>query len=161
MRIENYTQLWKWSVTEQQDFWSTVWEYTKIIASEPASEILDTSARLDQVPEWFRGARLNFAENLLWCTSVDKIAIIATGTLVSEERPCSRDILNNACNAGEGHKERRTYTYKQLYDQVRRCAAAMKAMGIKKDDRVAAYIPNCAEAIIAMLATTSLGAIWR
>ena len=60
-------------------FWSNVWDYTNIISSAKATEVLDLSLSMDAIPEWFKGARLNFAENLLWCKSSDKVAIIATG----------------------------------------------------------------------------------
>ncbi|KAI9250553.1 acetoacetate-CoA ligase [Phascolomyces articulosus] len=138
LKLENYQDLWQWSVDNAPVFWSTVWEYTNIISSATSTEILDQSLPMDAVPEWFKGARLNFAENLLWCKSSEKIAIIATG---------------------EGQGQRKI-TYAELYNQVLKCAMALKANGVQKGDRVAAYIPNCAEAIIAMLATLSLGAIW-
>lgn len=96
---------------------------------------------MDSIPVWFKDSRLNFAENLLWANKKDseKAAIISTG---------------------EGH-ERRLITYGQLYKDVLKFAEALKSLGIKKGDRVAAYIPNCPEAIIAMLATISIGALWR
>ncbi|KAI8384650.1 acetoacetate-CoA ligase [Radiomyces spectabilis] len=138
LQLDNYQDLWRWSVTAQEEFWSTVWDYTKIISSYKSTEVLDKSARMDSIPEWFKGSRLNMAENMLWCRDANKTAIIATG---------------------EGHP-RRSISYATLYEQVLKCAEAMKASGIQVGDRVAAYIPNCAEAIIAMLAATSLGAIW-
>lgn len=61
---------------------------------------------------------------------------------------------------GEGHP-RRKITYADLYGEVLKCAEAMRAMGIVAGDRIAAYIPNCPEAIIAMLAASSIGAVWR
>ncbi|ORZ01228.1 acetoacetate-CoA ligase [Syncephalastrum racemosum] len=138
LQLSNYQELWQWSVTSIEDFWMTVWEYTNVIASHRGERVLDTSKRLDEIPKWFMDARLNFAENLLWCRSTEKIALVATG---------------------EGHP-RRKITYAELYDTVNRLATAMRACGIQKGDRVAAYIPNCAEAIVAMLAATSIGAIW-
>lgn len=96
---------------------------------------------MDNIPTWFNDARLNFAENLLWASkeTPEKIAIVATG---------------------EGHG-RKSITYGQLYKDVLKFAEALKSIGVEQGDRVAAYIPNCAEAIIAMLATTSIGALWR
>ncbi|KAL0074979.1 acetoacetate-CoA ligase [Phycomyces blakesleeanus] len=138
LKLADYTELWKWSVTKIDAFWSTVWEYTGIISSQPATQVIDLSVRMDAIPEWFKGARLNFAENLLWCRDPKKIAIIA---------------------AGEGHPPE-PMSYEKLYENVLQCAEAMKSFGVKTGDRVAAYIPNCPEAIIAMLAATSLGAIW-
>ncbi|KAI8140548.1 acetoacetate-CoA ligase [Fennellomyces sp. T-0311] len=138
LKLANYQELWQWSVDNPPVFWTTVWEYTNVISSAPATQALDQSVPMDAVPEWFKGARLNFAENLLWCKSPDKVAIIVTGE-------------------GQG---RRSITYAELYNQVLKCTMALKAHGVQKGDRVAAYIPNCAEAIVAMLATLSLGAIW-
>lgn len=101
---------------------------------------MDTTELMDNIPIWFKDARLNLAENMLWAKKdSEKVAIIATG---------------------EGHG-RRFITYGQLYKDVLKFAEALKSLGVEKDDRVAAYIPNCAEAVIAMLATTSIGAIWR
>lgn len=57
----------------------TVWEYTNVIASHRGERVLDTSKRLDEIPKWFMDARLNFAENLLWCRSTEKVALVATG----------------------------------------------------------------------------------
>ncbi|KAG2221758.1 hypothetical protein INT45_003398 [Circinella minor] len=138
LKLQNYQELWQWSVDNPAVFWSNVWDYTNIISSAKATEVLDSSLSMDTIPEWFKGARLNFAENLLWCKSSDKVAMVVTGE-------------------GQG---RRSITYAELYNQVLKCAMALKANGVQKGDRVAAYIPNCAEAIIAMLATLSLGAIW-
>lgn len=101
---------------------------------------MDRSESMDSIPTWFKEARLNLAENLLWAKKdSEKLAIIATG---------------------EGH-DRRSITYGQLYKDVLKFAEALKSLGVEKGDRVAAYIPNCPEAIIAMLATTSMGALWR
>ncbi|CAO3642930.1 unnamed protein product [Cunninghamella echinulata] len=138
LKLENYQDLYEWSVTEPEAFWSLVWDKTGMISSNKGTSVLDTSARMDSIPVWFKDARLNVAENMLWCRDANKTAIIATG---------------------EGHGKQ-FISYAELYQQVLKCAEAMKASGIKKGDRVAAYIPNCSEAIIAMLAATSLGAIW-
>lgn len=138
--LDNYQDLWKWSVEKPEVFWSEVWDYTNIIASNKGKHVLDKSELMDTIPVWFKEARLNFAENLLWAKKdSEKVAIIATG---------------------EGHG-RRSITYGQLYNDVLKFAEALKSLGVEKGDRVAAYIPNCAEAIIAMLATTSIGALWR
>ncbi|KAI8061778.1 acetoacetate-CoA ligase [Gongronella butleri] len=136
--LKTYQDLYEWSVTEPALFWSTVWDRTGIVSSEKGEHVLDKDAPMDSIPNWFKDARLNFAENLLWCRSKEKTAIIATG---------------------EGH-DLEYLSYAELYDKVLQCAEAMRALGIKTGDRIAAYIPNCPEAIIAMLAATSIGAIW-
>ncbi|GAA5799003.1 hypothetical protein HPULCUR_004412 [Helicostylum pulchrum] len=139
LKLDNYQDLWKWSVQKPDVFWSEVWDFTNIISSKKGSHVLDTTELMDNIPIWFKDARLNLAENMLWAKKdSEKVAIIATG---------------------EGHG-RRFITYGQLYKDVLKFAEALKSLGVEKDDRVAAYIPNCAEAVIAMLATTSIGAIW-
>ncbi|KAF9920104.1 hypothetical protein FBU30_010121 [Linnemannia zychae] len=101
--------------------------------------LLDGSVPMDTFPAWFPSARLNFAENALWCRDPTKTAIIATGELQSKPQRIS---------------------YADLYTRVRQCAKAMRKAGVVKGDRVAGYIANCPEAIIAMLAASSIGAIW-
>ncbi|RHZ67021.1 hypothetical protein Glove_303g139 [Diversispora epigaea] len=135
--LENYPQLWKWSVDNISEFWATVWEYTNIIYSVPYEQVVD-SKPMDQIPTWFSGARLNFAENLLWCRDPNKVAIISTG---------------------EGRKLKKI-SYHELYSKVNQVAIAMRLAGVKMGDRICAYISNCPEAVIAMLAAASIGAIW-
>lgn len=133
-----------------------MWDYTNVISSNKGKHVVDKSEDLDLIPEWFKESRLNFAENLLWCRRSDKTAIVATGKWgFFFGCFCSADIF-----LGEGHGKR-FISYEELYNDVLKFAEALKSLGVKKGDRVAAYIPNCAEAIIAMLATTSLGALWR
>ncbi|KAF9897504.1 hypothetical protein BX616_005487, partial [Lobosporangium transversale] len=140
LALANYHDLWKWSVDEIEKFWTAVWDYTHVIASIPPSgPVVDGSAPMDTFPIWFKSARLNFAENALWCKDTTKTAIIATGEL--QETP-------------------RRISYAELYTRVRQCAKAMRKAGVVKGDRVAGYIANCPEAIIAMLAAASIGAIW-
>ncbi|KAG1462384.1 hypothetical protein G6F46_000608 [Rhizopus delemar] len=138
VKLDNYRDLLSWSVDNSEVFWSEVWDYTHIVSVTKGDEILDRSVPMDAIPEWFKGSRLNFAENLLCCKSKDKTAIIETGE--------SRD--------------KRLISYAELYEGVLKFSEALKNAGIRKGDRVAAYIPNCTEAVIAMLATTSIGAVW-
>ncbi|KAI0244194.1 hypothetical protein L0F63_007386, partial [Massospora cicadina] len=125
-------------------FWASVWEYTNLISSLGwHGEVVDEKAKLSDLPTWFEGARLNFAENLLWCRSGEKVAIYATGEATQFTGQCIRRI-----------------TYKELYRQVGRVAGALRASGVNAGDRVVGYLPNGPEAVIAMLASASLGAIW-
>ncbi|RIB26226.1 acetoacetate-CoA ligase [Gigaspora rosea] len=137
VNLENYHQLWKWSTDNISDFWATVWDYTNIIHSAPYEQVVD-SKPMNEIPTWFSGAKLNFAQNLLWCRDKNKTAIIS---------------------AGEGRSIKKI-SYHDLYDQVRNMAAAMRRAGVKKNDRISGYISNCPEAVIAMLASASIGAIW-
>lgn len=82
--IGTYDDLYEWSVNSVEDFWSTVWDFTNIISSSKGNQVLDSSVPMDAIPQWFNGAKLNWAENSLWCRSSDKIAIIATGKALSK-----------------------------------------------------------------------------
>ncbi|KAF9436500.1 hypothetical protein BGZ76_003755 [Entomortierella beljakovae] len=140
LSLENYSQLWEWSVEQIGEFWTAVWEYTNVVSSIPhVGPAVDGSVPMDTFPAWYESARLNYAENALWCKDPTKTAIIATGELQSVPTRLS---------------------YADLYSKVRQCAKAMRNAGVVKGDRVAGYISNCPEAIIAMLAASSIGAIW-
>ena len=118
------------------EFWDLFWEFAGIIASKPYDRVVDDPGKMPGA-KWFAGAELNFAENLLRFRD-DKTALIFQG---------------------EGQTPVST-TYRQLYDEVSRMAQAQKAAGVRKGDRVAGFMPNMPQTIIAMLAAVSLGAIW-
>ncbi|MGD8560909.1 MAG: acetoacetate--CoA ligase [Desulfarculaceae bacterium] len=134
--FQDYFDLYQWSVEAIPDFWAAMWEFGGVIHSQDYSQVVQD---LDQMPgaKWFPGARLNFAENLLRFRD-DHVA------LVFRSEP----------------GETRRLTYAELYDQVARVAAALKGMGVQPGDRVAGFMPNIPETIIAMLAASSLGAVW-
>ena len=136
INITEYKQLYNWSVSNPEKFWEVVWQYTDIIYSKPFNSIVDDITKMPGA-EWFPGARLNFAENLLKYKD-DRAAIFFKGE----------------------NKQTVTLSYKELYGQVESLASSMRKIGIVKGDRVVGYIPNIPEAIIAMLATSSIGAIW-
>jgi len=133
---DNYAGLHQWSIDESPAFWSAICEFCSIRFDRPADRIL---ARPDNIMDagWFEGAKLNFAAHLLRHTG-SEAAIVFCGEDGRREE-ISRD---------------------ELRSLVASLAAALRARGISKGDRVAGYLPNCPEAIIAMLATTSIGAIW-
>ena len=136
INLENYQDLHGWSVNQIPDFWEAVWSYFDIIHSESYTQIVDDVSKMPGA-KWFNGARLNFAENLLRHRD-DKIALIFKG---------------------EGQPTRKL-TYCELYLAVAKTAQALKNVGVQKGDCIAGFIPNMPESIIAMLATTSIGAIW-
>jgi acetoacetyl-CoA synthetase len=133
---ENYRRLWSWSTERPQDFWPAVWEFAGVLGECGNGPALRTGARL-QDASWFDGARLNYAENLL--VAPDEAVAI--------------------CFANETGRRVR-YTYGELKTRVARVAAGLASAGIGAGDVVAGYVPNIPEAVIAMLATTSLGAVW-
>ena len=133
--ISNYNDLYNWSVTEIEEFWKSVWITAGVIHSKKYNAVL-SGEKMTGV-KWFAGAELNFAENLLKFRD-DHTAIISS----REDKPVLK------------------ISYAELYSYVASCAEGLKKLGVKKGDRVAGFISNIPEAIIGMLAATSMGAIW-
>jgi acetoacetyl-CoA synthetase len=133
--ISSYDELYNWSINEPEAFWKFIWDKSRIVHSKKYKKILSS----DQMPgaQWFEGAKLNFAENLLKYKG-NRTAIISS----REDQPNVK------------------LTYKQLYAKVSSCANGLKKLGVKRGDRVAGFVPNYPESIVAMLAATSLGALW-
>ena len=131
----DYAELHRWSIEDPAEFWSQLWDYA-VVRGEKGQRILVDG---DQMPgaRWFPDARLNYAQNLLRRRD-DGTALVFRG----EE------------------KVTRRMTFAELYLRVARLAAAMKAEGIVTGDVVAAYMPNLPETLIALLAASSLGAIF-
>ncbi|MFZ2208656.1 MAG: acetoacetate--CoA ligase [Porticoccaceae bacterium] len=132
----DYAALHQWSVTCPADFWRSIWDFTAVRCADPGQRVLEDGEHFPGA-RWFPDARLNFAENLLRRRD-DTIALVSH--------------LENGA--------RRTLTYAQLHDAVARVAAGLRARGVAPGDRVAAFMPNVPETLIAMLATTSIGAVW-
>jgi acetoacetyl-CoA synthetase len=135
-RTVEMERIYDWSLADPARFWTAVWDYTDVIASTRGEVALVDAHRMPGA-RWFPDARMNYAENLLRCRD-DRVAIITEGE----------------------HKRPRSCTFRQLAKEVARLQGAMRAMGIGVGDRVAGLLPNISEAVIAMLATTGLGAIW-
>lgn len=134
--LRDYESFYQWSIDNSARFWSEVWAYSGLIASTPANSVL-TGEHLMPGARWFEGARLNFAENLLRFRD-DEVA------------------LQVYTEYGRGE----AITYRELYARVAAVNAFLLSCGVTAGDRVAACVSNSAEAVIAMLAVTSLGAIW-
>jgi acetoacetyl-CoA synthetase len=134
--FRSYKELYDWSVDMIPDFWASVWDFVEVKASESYETVVDDSAKMPGA-KWFAGAKLNFAENLLR----------------------HRDRNTAFIFKGETQKSTRM-SYEELHDSVARLAQSLREMGIKSGDRVAAYMPNMIETAVAMLAATSIGAVW-
>lgn len=136
LQFSDYHSLHQWSITHPEEFWTQVVQFTGIEFSTPWKQVLINA---DKMPgaKWFEGGRLNFARHLLRHNN-DKAALI----------------FHNE----EG--KRSSLTYAELNQQVRRLAFQLKSLGVQIGDRVAGYLPNRPETIIAMLAATSIGAVW-
>ena len=136
LSFANYTQLWRWSATQIEAFWQAIWDYFDVQASAPAECVL----RSREMPgaQWFPGARLNYAEHALRHERPNATAVLH----LSERQPLA------------------ALSWEELGGKVRILATQLRKLGIRPGDRVVANLPNIPEALIAMLATTSLGAIW-
>ncbi|MDH3763192.1 MAG: acetoacetate--CoA ligase [Gammaproteobacteria bacterium] len=135
LSIAGYDALYQWSIDSKEDFWSEVWDFCGIIGDKGERVLVDGDDI--EKAQWFPDASLNFAENLLRQKSAE-IALYFRAEDEVEYR----------------------LSYQQLYEQVASVAAWLKSNGLQAGDRVAAYIPNMPEAVVAMLAATSLGAVW-
>ena len=132
----NYDGLYEWSVNNIPAFWADVWDFVGIRSSRGYDHVIDDERKMPGA-KWFSGARLNFAENLLRFHD-DSVALIFQG----EDHPV------------------RKMTYAELYDEVARLAKSLRDFGVGPGDRVAGFMPNMPETVAAMLAATSLGAVW-
>ncbi|NSW87758.1 MAG: acetoacetate--CoA ligase [Syntrophobacteraceae bacterium] len=131
-----YPELYEWSVTDIPAFWASVWDHGEVLCSSPYTRVVDDISKMPGA-EWFIGARLNFAENLLRFRD-DRVALTFKG-----------EDSNSV-----------SITYAELYDRVGRLAESLREAGISVGDRIVGFMPNMIETVIAMLATTALGAIW-
>jgi acetoacetyl-CoA synthetase len=134
--VWTFPALYRWSLDHPQAFWAALWAFCTVRASRPWDRVL-THPEAMPGARWFEGARLNFAENLL------------------RRRDAGTAVAYRGEDGSEAH-----LTHAELHHEVTRAAAALRAAGVGVGDRVAAYLPNRPETLIAMLATASLGAVW-
>jgi acetoacetyl-CoA synthetase len=134
-KFPDYESLWRWSIEDLSGFWDLVWDESGLIGDKGKTVL----ANSDKMPgaRFFPGARVNYAENLL--RRRDR----GTALIFRDEKGRERQL-----------------TFRELYDLTSRWVQAFKAAGVKEGDRVAGFMPNMPESIIAMLAASSLGAIW-
>ncbi|HXZ34722.1 MAG TPA: acetoacetate--CoA ligase [Thermodesulfobacteriota bacterium] len=135
-KFKTYPDLYQWSIEDIPSFWARLWEFVDIKASRGYTHVVDDLKKMPGA-NWFKGARLNFAENLLRYRD-DRLAFIFKGETQKYAR----------------------MTYRELYTTVARLAKALRETGVKPGDRVVGYMPNLMETAIAMLAATSVGATW-
>jgi len=131
----DYGSLWRWSVAYPEAFWSEVWDECGVLG-ERGNVVLENGSQMLGA-RWFPQARVNYARNLLR----------------------RRDDADAMVFWGED-KVKRRLSHQALYAEVSRFAQALQAAGVGQGDRVAGYLPNVPEAIVAMLASAALGAIW-
>ncbi len=132
----SYPELWEWSVTELEDFWAAIWDYFRIPATHNYETVLEE--RTMPGARWFPGARLNFVDQVFRHRDREGPALI-----YQDEASGPRSL-----------------SWSELHRQTASAASALRELGVGPGDRVAAYITNGPEAVVAMLATASLGAVW-
>jgi acetoacetyl-CoA synthetase len=136
LSFNDYNSLWQWSVTEIENFWQSLWRFFDIKASKPYTIIL--SERKMPGAKWFVGAELNYAEHVFRHMSSQRPALI----FQSETVPLCE------------------ISWDTFYQQVYSVATVLRDLGVKRGDRVAAYMPNIPQTLVAFLACASIGATW-
>ncbi len=134
--LASYEELWRWSVQDLEGFWRSIWDYFNVQADGEPGAVLSSH----EMPgaRWFEGSRLNYAEHAFAGKREEEVAILCASELRELDR----------------------LTWGELRTQVGATAASLRALGVRRGDRVVAYMPNIPEAIVAFLAAASLGAIW-
>ncbi|KAI9649189.1 hypothetical protein NHQ30_001757 [Ciborinia camelliae] len=141
LKLDSYDDLYQWSIRNIAEFWEETWWFTGIRAEKGFEKVVDKNAPMFPRPDFFQGSLLNFAENILYPANL---------TI----DPSSPAIL------AATESTRFTVSWAELREQVRKCINALRALGVKPHDRVAGFVGNHTNTIVAMLAATSIGAIW-
>jgi len=136
LAFAGYHDLWQWSVTDLEAFWGTIWSFFDVRASRPYERIL--GARSMPGACWFEGAELSYAEHIFRGKPEDGVALMHASEV----------------------RERGEVTWGELQGQVARIAAGLRGLGVRRGDRVVAYMPNVPETLAAFLACASIGATW-
>ncbi|MFD8972744.1 acetoacetate--CoA ligase [Streptomyces sp. NPDC059593] len=140
LSFPDYDSLWQWSVTDLDGFWSSIWEFFDVRPHTPPTATLGRRSMPDT--EWFPGATLNYAEHALGREgSAEDAAAVAVVAHSQTRAPVE-------------------LTFGELREQVARARAGLLRLGVRKGDRVVAYLPNIPETLVAFLATASIGAVW-
>jgi acetoacetyl-CoA synthetase len=136
IRFGGYEELWEWSVDELEAFWESIWQYFDVKASKPYEAVLPDRAMPGA--RWFPGAELSYAEHIFAGKDGNATALVHA----SELRPLAET------------------SWADLSARTAAAAEGLRTLGVRRGDRVVAYIPNIEEAVVAFLAAASIGAIW-
>ena len=128
--------LWRWSVEEIEEFWAAIWDYFQIVSDAPYKQVLDQ--RIMPGARWFEGSEVNYAEHVLRNATDEWPAIV-----VADETGTTSEV-----------------SWQRLCRDVAALASTLRGMGVTKGDRVCGYLPNAPEAVVGLLATASIGAVW-
>ena len=136
LNLDSFSELHNWSIENKSEFWSSIWDFFKIIGSKGIEPYIEPSNKMPE-SKFFPNGTVNYAENML-----------------------SADASGPAIIFKSEDKVRKEVSWRDLKSQVASLANFLKKEGVVKGDRVAAYMPNCIETVEAFLATTSIGGIW-
>jgi acetoacetyl-CoA synthetase len=136
LAFDGYDELWRWSVDDLDAFWAAIWDFFEVQADGQRSPVL--ASREMPGASWFPGTALNYAEHVFAGKDAGETAILHASEL--------RDLAE--------------LSWGELRSQVAAVAAGLRELGVERGDRVVAYLPNVPEAIVAFLASASIGAIW-
>ena len=144
LSFDNYDALWRWSTTNLDAFWQSIWDYFDLQSPTPHTQVCDGVAMPHT--RWFTGAQMNYARQVM--RHVAPAAAAGLPAIISH-------------NEGSlGQRDASELSWPQLQQQVAALALHLRAQGVQPGDRVAAYLPNIPEAIVAFLATVSIGGVW-
>ena len=140
LSFETYNDFWRWSITDLDDYWQSVWDYFGMESPTPHTAVLAKNVMPGAV--WFPGAQANYAQQVFRHVAQAEAAGFAAVISRNEKG------------------EHRELSWAELRRQVASLALHLQAQGVQPGDRVAAYLPNISEAMVAFLATVSIGAVW-
>jgi acetoacetyl-CoA synthetase len=144
LSFESYDALWRWSTTDLSAFWQSIWDYFELRSPSPCSVVCDGAPMPDT--RWFVGAKINYAAEVLRHAPAAHAAGVPA-ILSHNEKSL-------------GTAAARETSWPALRRQVASLALHLREQGVQPGDRVAAYLPNAPEAVLAFLATVSIGAVW-
>ena len=144
LRFENYDALWRWSTTDLEAFWQSIWDYFGLQSPTPHERVCDGAAM--PYTRWFKGAQVNYAQQVM--RHVQPAHAAGLPALISHDE------------TSLGQCDARELSWPELQRKVAALALHLREQGVQPGDRVAAYLPNIPEAMVAFLATVSIGGVW-
>ncbi|WP_431099100.1 acetoacetate--CoA ligase [Polaromonas aquatica] len=145
LSFDNYDALWRWSVTDLDAFWQSIWDYFEVQSPTPHTAVLDR--RTMPGAEWFPGAQGNYAQQVFRHAAAAEAAGVPA-------------ILSHGETSLAKGESARELGWAEMRRQAASLALHLKAQGVQPGDRVAAYLPNTPETMVAFLATVSIGGVW-
>ncbi|KAH8433700.1 acetoacetyl-CoA synthase [Aspergillus melleus] len=153
--FSTYDDLYRWSVRNRAAFWDFAWNYFNIIHEGTYTCVVDESARIDSIPDWFNGIRTNFAENMLFTGEKSANGHSTITTLNKEDGKIALTQIREG-----GSEPSVNFTWGELRAKTGKLIQALKAAGVAKGDRVAVVASNSIDTLVVFLATTALGALF-